>query len=181
MEEKTRRLSNLGYIYGERVIFKHTLYTPYKHQRGKVSADKGNLYGKSVAEANVDVMVAYAVDAALVEGIKVNEDNWFTGLTRDSYKNGSGVNTIIISDVTAYVPNSVEPEDVGLEEINEEELTEEMVLGPRGTDIPLKKFQELVKHGCCYCTADVLPEDAKELSWYNDQPICYDCIAATYN
>ena len=59
-----------------------------------------------------------------------------------------------------------------------EEDTLPLVRGPRGKEIPVTKYMELVKHGCSNCSKDLGLKDADHIGWVNNasDPLCQDCL-----
>jgi len=168
LKEQAKRLEQLGYTYGQAIIFKFKMFNTYNKNKGM-----GNMFGVlDMFGYPPDSVQAYNVSSMLVQG-KDLADKKFIGVARDTYFCGSGKGvTLTLENVKEYVPlKNVEPEDVDLEE--GEEVT---VTGPDNKEINLEEFDKLTMRGCAYCTADIHMEDADDIEWTMDnQPICYDC------
>lgn len=51
-----------------------------------------------------------------------------------------------------------------------------LLKGPFKKKVTRKEFDELTKHGCSYCTANLLPEDHEKITWdYSGDAYCEDC------
>ena len=171
LEAKEKRLSDVGYTYGEKIRFERSVWTA--HGKNK---DRGNLFGTvDYTDVPKDIVAAYNILTLIVTGGDKDTNNLFIGTARDTFHNGSGKITIVVDCVQAYIPSLViEPDDVNLLEGVLEDG--EMVDGPGHKEITIKKFRELAKYGCCVCTGNISVDDAVDLEWTElDQPICYDC------
>jgi hypothetical protein len=54
-------------------------------------------------------------------------------------------------------------------------ISNELVKGPGGAYIDIKKFHELTADGCGNCARDLFPSDADTITWLNNEPVCKDC------
>lgn len=155
------RLENLGYAYGEQIYFRYKMFNHYRS-----NASRGNMFGDVDMGVNhpTDSVVAYNVDSKLILG-NINSNKLFVGTAVDCFFKNDRVE-VILDNIT---------EVVSLPHLNNEE-EEGLVLGPDNVGITIDVFNELVKHGCGQCSTDISPEDAEDIDWINNSPICSDCL-----
>ena len=57
------------------------------------------------------------------------------------------------------------------------------ITGPRNTNISVREWVELTKHGCGHCSQDISSHESQFVEWVGDNntPICPTCVAKQYN
>lgn len=164
---KAENLRQFGYELGQDITFQCTSFSPYPNNKAR-----GNMEGiTQVHEGTVkDEVLAYNIEASIATA-SINSNTLYTGKAVNCYISSTTNKVRITVEDVKVIVTLPEPEDVNLEE--------HLVLGPGGAEITEAEFEELTKHGCCWCTGNVHIEDSEDIEWTPlRQPICYDCQEA---
>lgn len=177
----TTSIKEYGFEKGEEVDFYYKMATPSAGRSGM-----WEIHGEVISSN------ATCMDAIILSANQVAVDNIRKSLGCTTKV--SGVNTFVNAAgkhdfrlIVWPVVNILEYDDkkdanaIELVDIPEDkEALEEslpLVRGPRGHNIPVTKYMELVKYGCGNCSKDLGLKDADFIGWVSgDQPVCQDCV-----
>lgn len=161
----TKRLADYGLQYGETVYVTNLEFIVNPRSKQK---DKGYIHGTiEYADCEHKVVIPAITKKKFEKEYKDNE------LYGDIV--GTGSPTKEEDFVKFYLKDDSIVVVVGEKE--KEEISKDLVLGPNKTFITQDEFDELTKHGCCQCGANILLKDAENIGWTFDKaPVCSDCI-----
>lgn len=170
-----QQIAEFGFVKNETAEFFYT-------SKARDATPHGiSIYGEAI-NANGQVMdavilhsnetTAYNISKALTCNVSV------VGVQNFISPNNKQDHRLIVYPVAAEMEEEEEPLAlIPMEDDGVEEDAVPLVMGPRGRQIPVTRYMELVKTGCGCCSKDLGLRDADDLGWVgNDSPLCKECV-----